>query len=70
MGIIETKELRATLDELRTGLITTNMAMEQILIMFGFVPRLLCDRNVTTCNYFSDGKCKYTPSECKYQIVK
>ena len=47
---MDKRELYLTLEELRTGLITTDMAMEQILLLLGAVERseqLVCDE----CNF-------------------
>lgn len=32
--------------------------------------QLFCGRNVTTCIYFDEGKCKHEPFECRDQVVK
>jgi len=32
--------------------------------------QLFCGRNVTTCIYFDERKCKNEPSECRDQVAK
>jgi hypothetical protein len=57
---MENKELYQTLEELRTGQITTNIAMEQILLLFDVVGRseLLvcpnCNSNDIHKNFYTD----------------
>jgi hypothetical protein len=53
---MENKELYQTLEELRAGQITTNIAMEQILLLFDVVGRselLVCD-----CKEKTESACK------------
>ena len=56
---MENKELYQTLEELRTGQITINIAMEQILLLFDVVGRseqLVCDCKGKTESSKIDGK--------------
>lgn len=48
-------------------------AMYEALVLYGVIQRseqLFCRRNVTTCIYFDEGKCKHEPYECRDQVAK
>lgn len=48
-------------------------AMYEALVLYDVIQRseqLFCGRNVTTCIYFDEGKCKNEPFECRDQVAK
>lgn len=47
--------------------------MYEALFLYDVIQRneqLFCGRNITTCIYFDEGKCKNEPSECRDQVEK